>query len=307
MPSLRFRADGTFTIAQFTDLHLCDGTEKDALTYAAVKTVVDAERPDLVVFTGDILSGRGCSDHNARIRELTQPLVASGTPWAAVFGNHDDEGSASRHDLLRMMQSYPGCLAEAGPKDVPGVGNYVLPLHGADGGQVKALLYFLDSNAYAPEDVKGYGWVHHEQVAWYRRTAQQLAATYGANLPALAFFHIPLPEYDDVWNSRTCYGVKQEDVCAPRLNSGLFLAMYEMGDVMGTFVGHDHVNDYVGDYHGIRLCYGRVTGHDTYPRNGEPRGGRLIRLIEGVRDFETWIRHEDGALLTEQSAHEPGA
>ena len=27
----------------------------------------------------------------------------------------------------------------------------------------------------------------------------------------------------------------------------MFLAMKEMGDLMGTFVGHDHVNNYIVD------------------------------------------------------------
>lgn len=35
-----------------------------------------------------------------------------------------------------------------------------------------------------------------------------------------------------------------EPVCDPQLNSGLFNAMLECGDVMGVFCGHDHNNDY---------------------------------------------------------------
>ncbi len=42
---------------------------------------------------------------------------------------------------------------------------------------------------------------------------------------------------------------------------------------MGTFVGHDHVNDFVGDLYGIRLCYGRATGFNTYGRQGFTRRG----------------------------------
>ena len=35
-----------------------------------------------------------------------------------------------------------------------------------------------------------------------------------------------------------------EKACAPKLNTGMFAAMKEAGDVMGVFVGHDHDNDY---------------------------------------------------------------
>ena len=124
-------------------------------------------------------------------------------------------------------------------------------------------------------------------------------------MPALAFFHIPIPEYDEVWDFHNCYGVKYENVCCPRINTGFFAAMHEMGDVMGTFVGHDHVNDFWGELHGIRLCYGRGTGYNTYGRDGFLRGARVIQLSEGKRGFETWLRLANGSIITNQPAHAP--
>ena len=90
-------------------------------------------------------------------------------------------------------------------------------------------------------------------------------------------------------------GIKHEEVCCPKLNSGLFAAMVEMGDVMGTFVGHDHDNDYCGTLHDIRLCFGRVTGYNTY--GSLSRGARVIRLQEGSHSFDTWQRLEGGGIL----------
>jgi hypothetical protein len=66
-----------------------------------------------------------------------------------------------------------------------------------------------------------------------------------------------------------------------------------MGDVMGTFAGHDHLNDYIGELHGIRLGYGRATGYNTYGKEGFPRGARVIQLFEGERRFDTWIRLDE--------------
>jgi len=43
----------------------------------------------------------------------------------------------------------------------------------------------------------------------------------------------------------------------------MFAAMKEAGDVMGTFVGHDHDNDYSVMWKGIVLAYGRFTGGNT--------------------------------------------
>src|SRR5690606_31314639 len=90
--------------------------------------------------------------------------------------------------------------------------------------------------------------------------------------------------------------------CCPRVNTGLFAAMLEQGDVMGVVAGHDHTNDYWGDLYGIRLCYGRVTGQND--GGIVNRGGRVIRLFAEPADFETWIREGSGARV-QQPAHEP--
>ena len=86
--------------------------------------------------------------------------------------------------------------------------------------------------------------------------------------------------------------------------------MVDMGDVMGTFVGHDHSNDYSGVLHGIRLCYGRSTRYVSYVegvrKDKFPTGARVIRITAGERQFETWIRQSDG-LIGEMPLHEPGA
>lgn len=103
----------------------------------------------------------------------------------------------------------------------------------------------------------------------------------------------------------TCYGHKFESVCSPKVNSGFFEALLQMGDVLGTFVGHDHVNDYGGELHGIRLHYGRATGYGTYGREGFERGARMIRLYEVQRRFDTWLRLADGSVVTQQPQHLP--
>jgi hypothetical protein len=205
------------------------------------------------------------------------------------------------------------CLSEPGPEGVSGVGNYVLRLSSSGEEALAAALYFLDSNAYADAGIEcgGYGWFRRDQIAWYLDTAGKLSEEYGADLsrsqklPALAFFHIPLPEYDEVWDLHPCHGHKYEDVCCPRINTGMFAAMYEAGDVMGTFVGHDHVNDYEGNLYGIRLCYGRWGGYATYGADRSQPGARVIELKEGERGFTTWLRLADGSEVRNPPMHEP--
>jgi hypothetical protein len=64
--------------------------------------------------------------------------------------------------------------------------------------------------------------------------------------------------------------------------------------VVGIFVGHDHVNDFVGDYFGVKLGYSANAGFGTYGLDGDDpdrmRGARIIRVPEDdPASFETFM------------------
>jgi hypothetical protein len=280
MPNpLQFNSDGKFTITQLTDLHYRNGETEDLRSLALMRDILDAEKPGLVVLTGDVIDGSFCRDPIRSYGEVVQPIIDRGLPWAAVFGNHDDEGSAKREQLMAAMQKLSGCLSVPGPPDLTGVGNYILTIAGKDG--PAARLYLVDSHAYADETEKNYDWIRQDQIDWYLNSPH--------DLPALMFFHIPLCEYDDVWNTGQCTGSKNEPVCCPQSNSGMFTALKSAGDVMGVFVGHDHTNDYCGSLSGIQLCYGRSSGFSSYGKEGFPRGARRIELRSGDTKFDTSV------------------
>ena len=304
--SLRFRDNGTFRIVQFTDTHWANGGDRDVQTRALMAAVLDEEAPDFVALTGDVISGNNCEYPGASWKQAVEVIEARGIPWAAVFGNHDDEGSVSRKGLMDVQRECELGLSEPGPDDVSGVGNYVLSVRSRNDAGDAASLYFIDSNGYAETGIEGYGWIRRDQIEWYLDTAKRIRGDHPEPLPALAFFHIPIPEYDEVWDQHVCYGHKYEAICCPRINTGFFAAMHEAGDVIGTFVGHDHVNDFDGELHGIRLCYGRQIGVGTYGREGFARGARVIELTEGDRAFASWLRLEDGSRVDSQPRHEPG-
>jgi hypothetical protein len=95
---------------------------------------LDLEKPDMVVFTGDQLNGQGTSwDPRAVMAKFAGPVIDRKIPWAAVFGNHDEEDSGmERATQVKWLQAMPYSLVEPGPSDIHGSGNYVLRVRSAD-------------------------------------------------------------------------------------------------------------------------------------------------------------------------------
>ena len=230
--------------------------------------------------------------------QVLEPVVKRKLPFVVTFGNHDNEQGMTREQLYDIIRQVPGnLLPDRGTVLSP---DYVLTVKSSSNlKKDAALLYCMDSHSYSPlKDVKGYAWLTFDQINWYRQqSAAYKVQNGGQPLPALAFFHIPLPEYNEAARSENAIlrGTRIEEACAPKLNTGMFAAMKEAGDVMGMFVGHDHDNDYAVMWKDILLAYGRFTGGNT-EYNHLPNGARIIVLDEGARTFTSWIRQKDGVV-----------
>lgn len=296
--ALKFNANHKFKIVQFTDIHWKYGNPESDEAGERMAEVLDAEKPDLVVFTGDVIFAKPAREGLDKALEAT---ISRGIPFAVTWGNHDNEQDLSRKELSAHVATKAGNLTST-VEGISGVTNYTLSVKSTDGKRDAAVLYIFDSNSYSPiKKVKGYDWIKHDQVEWYRQTSKAFtAANDGKPLPALAFFHIPLPEFHEAAQNESAYfvGTRKEKACAPEINTGLAAAMLEAGDVMGVFVGHDHVNDYVVDWRGILLGYGRFTGGATvYHDIPEGNGARVIELTEDSRTIKTWIRIKGGKVI----------
>jgi hypothetical protein len=208
---------------------------------------------------------------------------------------------------LDYYMSFANNLNQPGPEGVAGTGNVVLQVFASADDEPRLAIWGLDSGRYSPDSIGGqsvtadglrtYDWIRPSQVDWYVRTSWELESRAGREVPGFMFFHIPLPEFDLMWENRENHAVvgeKNEDVAAGPFNSGLFGAVQDRGDVMGIFVGHDHVNDYVGDYFGVKLGYSANTGFGTYGLDGEEpdrlRGARVFLVSEDdPRLFATFM------------------
>jgi len=295
-PDLKFNQNKKFKIVQFTDTHIKANDIESKITFSTIIEVLDKEKPDMVVYTGDIVTGPPVEKGWIL---ATEAVIKLKIPFAILFGNHDEENGLTRAELSRIIEPMPYGLFVSKAENVSGYGNYLIKIKSSTGEKNAALLYCLDSNAYSLIDsVGGYDWLHFDQIEWYRtESKKQKDLNNGVLLPSLAFFHIPLPEYREAYSNEKYppLGLRLESECPASINSGMYAAMLESGDIMGMFVGHDHNNDYVAYLHGIALAYGRFTGSKT-TYSDLPNGGRVIELTEGSRTFKTWIRTGTGEV-----------
>lgn len=296
-PELRFHDNGRFKIVQFTDLHWAPGLPSCEQTTATIGHLLQTEKPDLAVLTGDVVTATPCREGWTSIIGI---FDKARVPFTVVMGNHDAEQQVTRRQIYQWLSQSPYFVGETGPDDIHGCGNFVIPVKGSRSDAPAALIYGFDSNDY-PENTLTFGHydrVRYDQIRWYRRQSRQFtAANQGQPLPALAFLHIPLPEYAQVIGENTTigHGNRGKSRISPVLNSGLFSSMDDMGDVMGVFAGHIHSFDYIGTHYGIALGFGRATGSEA--ECPIERGGRIIELVEGAFRFDTWIGTPSGTEM----------
>ncbi|MGL4332938.1 MAG: endonuclease/exonuclease/phosphatase family protein [Bacteroidales bacterium] len=291
--SIRFNKNGECKIVQFTDVHYkVSNPDNSSLSLQVINETLDKEKPEVVILTGDIVTGTPVEQG---WKEVLTPIVERNIPFAVTFGNHDDESGVSRKDLMKYIRTFKGCLNTEIGNETEYDG--AIRVKGSDSDQTKAALYLFDSNSYSTlNGVNGYGWIKPKQIEAYNQLSNSFTKENGGNpLPALAFFHIPLPEYVQAFNSKKAspVGERLEDECPAAMNTGLYASMKINGDVMGTFCGHDHNNDYLADMDGIAMVYGRFTGSKNTYTDTE-NGARIITLKEGLRSFDTKVRLRSG-------------
>lgn len=294
-PSLKFNKDGKFKIVQFTDVHYIYNDPRSAVSIERINEVLKAEKPDLVLFTGDIIYGKPAEESIRTILELASKRKI---PFAVTFGNHDDEQGLTRQQLLDIIKTIPYNLTTT-VQGLSGITNFILPVKSKDNQKDAAVLYCLDSHSYSHlSGIGGYDYIKFDQIKWYRDNSTDFTEKNGGSpIPSLAFFHIALPEYNQAASDESAIlvGTRKEKACAPQLNSGMFTSMKEMGDIMGVFVGHDHDDDYAVYWKGILLAYGRYTGGNTV-YNNLSNGARVIEMTEGEKGFKTWIHLKNNEI-----------
>ncbi len=301
--SLEFK-NGKFRIMQIADTQEIPAVSPD--TIKLISTAIDAEKPDLVVFTGDQIKGyssffkgeKGKENVISTLKTLIKPLEEKGVNFTITFGNHDGEAALDNNEQFEIYKESP-MFVYADAASINDKGTFCLSISD------KFLVYLFDTHSKAENG--GYSGLNPEQIEWYRKTRD----SFETPLPSLAFQHIPTPEYFDIIKkvrrfTKGCvraYGNHKnefytldprssglrdfmlESPAAPYTNSGEIDAFLEKGEMLGLYVGHDHNNSFVVNYKGIDLGYAQGAGFNVYGP-GFKRGVRVFDIDESGK-YET--------------------
>lgn len=284
--SLRMNEDGTFKIIQLTDFHeymFVEGSGGGAQTDLKpalknyVNGVLDREKPDLVVLTGDntfCLSTVAEIFYSTNIKTykaIAYLFESRKQYWTLTFGNHDTDGTTTKLELFNAVSGYEYFVGgyadgegyfsyvidERNPTDADTVtcqrlGNFSIPVLDAEGDGVCYNVFLLDSGSEplgtAPAG-QPYYYILDKQSDWYlSRVAALKASNGGTVVPSVLFTHIPLIEHGEAHAQNndsigTWVGISPSDT-----RSKIFEDAMTSGDVKAIFTGHNHQNSWTGFY-----------------------------------------------------------
>lgn len=277
-----------FVILNLTDMHFADYDYRAFTAFlasATMKRLVKKVQPDLITVSGDIV----CTDSTVfAIKRITDLMNSFETPWAPVFGNHDDEGNCDANYLADIMLKSPYCLFKKGDPSM-GCGNYIINI--CEGERVVNSLIMMDTHR---------SHINETQVEWYKWAAAGIQTVTGEQTESTVFFHIPNAEYqfayDAAWDSEKkewregfdASGECNEKICCPRdadgnpAPNGFFEAVKEIGTTKSIFCGHEHRNNFSIVYDDVRMTYTLKVGLASGIEPGFNGGTKITVSGSGV-------------------------
>ena len=312
--SIKLKENGNIRVLQLTDLHMTKGSSKkaDKETLRWVRQAVAFARADVVAVTGDAVAGlAGGRARDKALIELAEIFEKAEVYWMYTFGNHDGEwsyetgtqvglegGMQGREELYDLLKGYKYSLMQKG--DTDGIGNYVIDVVNDKNETVYSFinmdshgkLYDKDGN-----DV-GYLGLTENQVKWYEKQVNEMAKrTADGKVPqSTLFMHVPLVEYTDAWeNYPQMAGFNEVNLEGKvysqpaERNTGCYEKIKELGSTSLVSVGHDHDFNWLRNYNGVLLSYGRVSGIDAWCRRA-PVGATVIDINTKADSVDTMYK-----------------
>ena len=288
------------------------GSETGRVLKQTVETLLKRVNPDLITVSGD-LSYAGDLESYENFADYFDSLKI---PWTCCFGNHDNQdGDAFVQKVIEGYLKHEFFLFE---KCDPSLGNSNLSILIEKNGKSAEGVILMDTHDRIPykrdECGKNLAWagLTPAQLDWYASQISEFKKA-GCNDTTL-ITHIPINAYlaaakaafknavpdksvklsdsygADIWNKgyEDSYGILHEPISAYPEDEGAFDLIRKLGSTKNILCGHNHVNNWVVKYNGVRFIFGVKTGIGSYFEEGI-NGGTVISINEtGV----TSVRHE---------------
>ena len=284
-----------FKILQLCDIHMANKDNRQMHYDFMDLTIKDAD-PDMIIACGDLFT---FADKTVA-KELFAYFDSWGVPWTVTFGNHDEQCYFSIDWMTGYLNNYgSNCIfKDLQDDDVFGNSNFAINL--VRDGLIKDQIIIMDSNRYNYGEYWGYDYFKQDQIDWYESIIEYTAVQNGGEtVPSQIFCHIPVPEFQTAYDLAKAgspeavleYGEFNEDVSCPKINSGFFDMMVELGSTNAMLVAHDHVNNARLLYKDIYLCYGVTSTDRIYYEDGMLGGLVLTVGPDGSLGFD-YIYHD---------------
>ncbi|KAI3403285.2 SIA1 [Candida oxycetoniae] len=305
-----------YKIMQISDLHFgqdlgncnskgIDCKSSDLKTLKFIDQSIKAEKPEIVVITGDLFDIKRSTDYKSILLKSLQPIIATGTKFVYTFGDE----SFSREDkltILEFLTTLPNCLNYLPIENsLHGVTNYNFKITNELNKQSIALSV-LDS-----EDQ----FIDESQINYLYRFCnnKEFFLDY-----KLLFFHHPLPQYRPAgifkiigsYNERHPLNSKTNE----KYHDDIVNCSYHV-----VSVGHEHENDACilsemskkeneaeevdkNEKKSIWLCYSSVAGDSAITKLNQSyvRKLRMFEVDFTKKRIISWKKNEN-----DKTAFEP--
>lgn len=255
--------------------------------FAYIREAVEATNPDLILVTGDIVYGE-FDDDGSVLTKYIEFMETLDTPWAPIFGNHDNESKKGVDWQCAQFEAAENCLFKQ--RTLTGNGNYTIGIKQGD--TYKRVFFMLDSNGCGGISEESLANGHStsgtgfgaDQIAWYTEAANDIKA-YSPDIKLTFAFHIQpqmfatayakygytgtgsVPINIDYHEDKADgdFGIIGAVLKGPWDSAGTVTnGMIALG-ADSILVGHEHANSASVVYEGVRYQYGQKCS--VYDRN----------------------------------------
>ena len=230
-----------------------------------------------------------------------------------VYGNHDDKNCLTKQEQADCYKEYEYFVGLNSDEPQLDCDTYNLPIYDSKGEKIIYNLWLIDS-AGKDENGDGYEYVKPEAIEWYKRKSDELRQANGGEPGhSLMFQHIPVPETKELFvecdkddkmavydgKSKKYYKLDPEKANGYAFeyaettdkDFGQLEALREKGDVCALVFGHDHINCFTSELHGVNIIQTPGASFRSYG-NMVSRGVRVFEIDE--KDTSTFSTYTIG-------------